>query len=161
MDLTQYLSADFQLFELIRTGHTEIDNTPSQDVVDLLRLNAQTLWQKVRDKWGPQWVDNGYRCPELNAAVGGVTNPADPSAHIFGCAADLVPQVKGVTPTIIVAWLITSDLPFDQAIDETSKNGGRWLHLAGVRPGFHTVPRREALVTTDGKVYRPFPGGAK
>ena len=55
------------------------------------RANIETLvnelLDKVRERWGkPLRVTSGFRCDELNTAVGGVKK----SHHTLGCAADIV-----------------------------------------------------------------------
>ena len=64
----------------------QIDNMPSQGCVDNLdRLVCGTL-DPLRTIWGkPIRVSSGYRCKELNKAVGGVPD----SYHMLGLAADL------------------------------------------------------------------------
>ena len=143
------LSKNFMLSELIRTSHRRFDNNPPQIVIDRLEVLAVTLLQPVRDRWGPLWVTSGYRCPELNSAIGGSSS----SAHMFGCAADFVPIVK-VPTREIVEWIVeASGLPFDQVIDEYSSTSN-WIHLGMPKPD-RREPRRQALTMRGGE-YCPF-----
>lgn len=62
-----------------------IVNTPSFEIVENLSELAEVL-DGIREAWGsPIRVTSGYRCPELNKAVGGVAN----SCHQKGTCADL------------------------------------------------------------------------
>ena len=148
-----YLTAHFTLAELIRSQHRTIDNTPTSEVVYRLTQLCVWLLEPIRSQFGAMWVDSGYRCPELNLAVrgsglGDVTSPKA-SAHMFGCAADLIPLAHGVEIDAVVAWLSVSGLPFDQVIDEASPTS-RWLHVGIVRPGFESRARKELLVMRNG-----------
>lgn len=52
-----------------------IDNTPNDEVKANLFKLVTTILQPIRDEFGePVIVGSGYRCPKLNAAVGGVPN---------------------------------------------------------------------------------------
>lgn len=63
-----------------------IDNTPSEAVVQNLRMLAERVLQPIREEYGhPITVTSGYRCVRLNTAVGG----AKASQHLTGCAADI------------------------------------------------------------------------
>lgn len=115
-------------------------------VVELVDI----LLDPLREAWGgPLVVSSGYRCPELNRAVGG----SETSAHLAGWAADLVPDgddprgVQGLV-SFAVEWLKTTGLPFDQLIDERS-GGSRWLHL-GVR-NLKGEQRRQVMLYENGK----------
>ena len=83
------LTKNFELEEMVRSVTAQkrgIDNTPSKKVKENLRLLCQEVLQPLRDRWGaPIVVGSGYRCPQLNRAVGGVRN----SDHLYGCAADI------------------------------------------------------------------------
>ena len=144
------LSAHFSLGELTHTAHANIDNSPSDEIVYQLQLLCTRYLEPLRTQFGPLWVSSGYRCPKLNALIGGVPD----SAHIFGCAADLVPMASGVTVTQMVAWLATSGLDYDQIIDEGAGEVA-WCHIGMLRPGFETAPRRECLTYRNG-LYTPF-----
>ena len=96
----------------------------------------------------------------MNAAVKG----SKTSAHCFGLAADLVPvdardidEFKAFVPK----FLKKSGLPYDQYIDETRENEkagsnvwkSEWCHIGYKdRKGRQ---RRQNLITTDGKTYKP------
>src|SRR4029077_19829076 len=85
------LSEHFTLAELTYSDTANaqgIDNTPSTAIVDQLSDLCECTLEGIRDLLGrrPVTITSGYRCPELNAAVGGVSD----SAHLYGCAADLV-----------------------------------------------------------------------
>ena len=124
----------FSEFERSETAsRLKIDNRMPElaeaHVVELVDI----LLDPLREAWGgPLAVTSGYRCPELNRAVGG----SETSAHLAGWAADLVPasdDPRGVQGLVdfAVEWLTATGLPFDQCISEKS-GGSRWLHI-GIR----------------------------
>lgn len=130
-----------------------IDNTMPElaeaHVVELVDL----LLDSLREAWGgPLTVTSGYRCAELNRAVGG----SDTSAHLAGWAADLVPDkhdprgIQGLV-NFAVEWLTETGLSFDQLIDERS-GGSRWLHV-GIR-NLEGKQRKEMLLYDNGKYIR-------
>lgn len=139
----------FQEFERSETAaRLKIDNRMPEiaeaHVVELV----DKLLDPLREAWGgPLIVTSGYRCPELNRAVGGSAT----SAHTAGWAADLVPgDGRGVQELVnfAVEWLTATGLPYDQLIDERS-GGSRWLHV-----GIHNLEggqRRQTLVYDNGK----------
>ena len=56
------------------------------DVRDNIIALVEEVLQPLRDSWGgPLFINSGYRCPELNKAVGGAEN----SMHRYGQAADV------------------------------------------------------------------------
>lgn len=86
-------------------------------------------------------ISSGYRCPELNAAVGG----ARASQHCEGLAADFECPAFG-TPLEIAVAIQRSTIAFDQCILEF----GRWVHVS-----FSDAPRRRVLtIYDDGAGYR-------
>ena len=65
-----------------------IDNSPTTEVRANLVALIETLLDPLREAWkSPIRVTSGYRCAALNKAVGGSST----SAHLYGCAADIVP----------------------------------------------------------------------
>jgi len=150
------LSPHFSLAELTTTAHRTIDNTAPRSIIDRLRALCLALLEPVRDQFGPLRVTSGYRCPELNTAIGG----AKASAHVFGCAVDFAPWggfAPGRRSIEIVQWIVDSDLPYDQVIDEYSSTSS-WAHLGALRPGVtEQKPRRMALTMRRG-VYSRFDG---
>lgn len=127
------LSPNFTLEELtsseigLRRG---IDNTPSQEVVANLTRLAATL-ELVREVLGhPMHINSAYRCPELNAIVGGSAT----SAHLDGRAGDFVCPGFG-TPRECAKMIAESGVEFDQLIFE-----GAWVHI-----GIRDNPRQQIL----------------
>lgn len=123
------MSKYFGLSEFLESDTAKrkgIDNTPSFEVVEHLSELADTL-DGLRAAWGSAInVSSGYRCPELNKAVGGVST----SAHCGGWAADLHPAKGSMDDfeMFVVAWVASSGVKFDQIIRE--KDGSkRWLHF--------------------------------
>lgn len=56
------------------------------DVRDNIKALVEDILQPLRDAWGgPLFINSGYRCPELNKAVGGVAT----SQHTKGQACDV------------------------------------------------------------------------
>jgi hypothetical protein len=82
--------------------------------------------QPLRDRFGPIRINSGYRCPELNEAVGGVQS----SQHMRGEAADIyLPSVEKGREYL--AFLKT--LPaVDQLIWERS-GSTCWIHVSTKR----------------------------
>ena len=103
-----------------------IDNRIPKDLLP----NVENLITKVLDPlraWygRPVYVNSGYRCPELNRAVGGVGT----SYHLTGCAADI--DVYSRTENQKLFDYIRERLPYTEVGLE---GGGRWVHVALV-PG--------------------------
>lgn len=139
------LTKNFTLAELVASSKAQqlgIDNTPPPELVPRLVLTAQML-QAVRDKLGVAiTVTSGYRCRQLNQAVGGVTS----SDHTQGHAADIVAPGYG-TPTQIARTLapLVSVLGIGQLILEGVK-GKQWVHLSTRVP---SVPANRVITITD------------
>lgn len=118
-----------------------IDNTPPPEIVrNLLRLAA--LLERVRALLGnaPILVSSGYRCPALNAKVGGSKG----SAHMAGLAADFTaPGYGNVYKT--ARTIAESEIEYDQLIHEF----GAWIHI-----GLSSAsPRRQNLSIFKGTGY--------
>lgn len=79
------------------------------EVRDNIIALVEDVLQPLRDAWGgPLFINSGYRCLELNKAVGGVPT----SQHVLGCAADV-----GCSDPLALAKLAQRmNLPFDQMI---------------------------------------------
>lgn len=120
------LSVHFSLEELTASEYAArhgIDNTPPAAVVENLRKTA-TGMEKVRGILDalPIHVNSGYRCADLNRAIGGVPT----SAHCDGWAVDFVCPRFG--STYLVACAIRDARPplrFDQLILEYG-----WVHIS-------------------------------
>ena len=133
-----------------KAAELNIDNRiPELAEAHIVEL-VDILLDPLREAWGgPLIVTSGYRCPELNRAVGGSAT----SAHTAGWAADLVPDsddprgVQGLV-NFTAEWLTATGLPFDQMIDERS-GGSRWLHI-GIR-NLKGRQRREMLRYENGR----------
>lgn len=141
----------FREFERSETAvRLKIDNRMPElaeaHVVELVDI----LLDPLREAWGgPLTVTSGYRCPELNRAVGGSAT----SAHLAGWAADLVPEDRERTDEFIkfaIGRIPAAGLPFDQLIDERS-GGSRWLHV-GIR-NLGSKQRRQVMRYENGKYY--------
>lgn len=93
------------------------------DVRDNIKALVEDVLQPLRDSWGgPLFINSGYRCPELNKAVGGVAT----SQHCKGQAADV-----GVTDPYALAKLIKRmRLDVDQVIVYPS-----FVHISHKREG--------------------------
>lgn len=111
-----------------------IDNTPSQTILQNLIDASVNLYQPVREILGvPIIITSGYRCSALNKAVGGSST----SAHMSGYAIDFTAPKFG-TPKIIVPHIVRklkeNSIGFDQAIIEYPKSPRSWVHLGYKHP---------------------------
>ena len=122
------LSKNFTLEEFIRSNTADrmgIDNVPKDEkVIENLRHLCFEILQPLRDYVGPVHINSGYRCKELNVAVGGVKN----SQHCRGEAAD----IRIASPKQGREWAawIEDNCRFDQMLLERNKNGAVWLHVS-------------------------------
>lgn len=81
----------------------------SFEIRDAIRELTNTVLQPLRDAWSlPLHVNSGYRCPKLNAAVGGAAT----SQHTKGEAAD----IKAEHPVKLAQLAYDLGLPYDQMI---------------------------------------------
>lgn len=142
------LGPNFSLSEFTRSGTASrrgIRNDPPAAVIDRLVGLVEAVLQPVRDHFGrPVVVTSGYRCPELNEAVGS----AGSSQHTTGEAADFT--VSGVPNPEVARW-IERNCRFDQLILEfPERAGGGWIHCS-------VVPRSRGAVMTANRT----PGGTR
>ena len=124
------LSNNFSLNELIRSQTAErkcIDNTPSPEHQENLKLLCTHVLQRVRDHFGKVvTISSGYRSPELCTAIGSKIT----SQHAKGQAADF--EIFGVSNKDLADY-IDSELHYDQLIleywNESDPNSG-WVHCS-------------------------------
>ena len=132
------LSPHFTLEELVFSESAQrlgVDNTPTDQIIANLTHLCVVALEPARALWNvPVHVDSGYRCPELNKDVHGVYD----SEHIFGHAADCVPQ--GISLIDAFRAIRNSGIVFDQLIIEENA----WIHIGLAADG--VTPRRECLV---------------
>ena len=119
----------FTLDELIHSDTADrlgIDNSPTSEAVSNLNDLVTNVLDNLRDGWGrPIIVTSGYRCKELNAAVGGARN----SQHLNGQAADIISDDFAAFRRFVRRWC--KDNEFDQCIFEHSGNS-EWIHISYV-----------------------------
>lgn len=119
------LSKNFQLGEFIESDTAKrkgIDNTPNEEIIENIRLLVTSLLQPIRDRISyPFHINSGYRCKELNKAVGG----SETSAHLQGLAADITLGSKQLN-RILWEEIERGNFDFDQVIDE---NNLTWVHI--------------------------------
>lgn len=127
------LTKNFTLEELTASStalRRGIDNTPPEGVKGELKELASLL-QTIRDAYGyPIHVTSGYRCAELNVAVGGATS----SQHTLGQAADIV-AVGGRTNahlfSVIKKLIEAGAIRVGQLIWEYgTKKEPNWVHVS-------------------------------
>lgn len=115
----------FTLKELTRSTTATakgIDNTPTPEVEKNLTLLVENVLDPLREIYGKQiTVNSGYRCPELNKAVGG----SKTSDHVKGFAADITGGSKEENERIFN--IIKHNFHFKQLIDE---KGFSWVHVS-------------------------------
>jgi zinc D-Ala-D-Ala carboxypeptidase len=145
IDFSQMLSRHFALRELCRTSVRGFDNIPGEDPLVWLRLLCTSYLDPLRDRFGPIYVDSGYRCRGVNRCVGGQLD----SAHLYGCAADVV-ALDGTPPMDMLKWFAASGLAYDQVIAESTATA-EWLHVGILRPHHEANPRRQLLQYVNGQ----------
>jgi hypothetical protein len=135
------LSPHFSLEELTHTDHRTIENVPNSSEINNLKRVADLL-EEVKTLLGgkPVMILSGFRCKELNDAVGS----KDTSQHRVGCAADI--RVPSLSPDEVVKAVMASNINYDQLIREFSTpEGGGWTHIS-VPNNPSGTPRKQVLI---------------
>jgi hypothetical protein len=116
------LSTNFSLSEFItsrKAQELQIANAPSQLVINSLKILATELLQPLRDFIKTNIIiTSGYRCLELNRAVGSKDN----SQHILGEAVDIIVPYRS---NDFLFAMIKNNFIFDQLILEKT-----WVHVS-------------------------------
>lgn len=139
------LSEHFTLGKMIHSDKAielGVDNTPPVSaVVNLTRLTLIAA-EPARLLLGVAMLESsGYRCPIVNAAVGGAAD----SAHLDGRAGDYVPL--GLPLETAFDLIRHSTIPYDQLIIERSGDAA-WLHIGIAKVGI--APRRQTMTAVGG-----------
>ena len=124
------LSENFNLLELTKSQTAErkdIDNTPSTEHQENLKLLCTHILQPVRDHFERVVsVSSGYRSEELCLAIGSKIT----SQHAKGQAADF--EIYGLSNQELSIW-INENLEYDQLILEYWKKedpSSGWVHCS-------------------------------
>ena len=133
MSQNTYVSKNFTFTELYRSETAValgIDNTPNATIAKRLEDVVINVIQPLRDLWGqPIIISSGYRCPALNAAVGGSAS----SQHKLGEALDIhTKSDKPADNMALLKCLLRSGIPYDQIISEgvNSRYEPSWIHVS-------------------------------
>lgn len=107
------ISENFSYHEFERSETAEkkgiINIIHTVQVRDSIKALVNEVLQPLRTAWGkPLIINSGYRCPELNSAVGGAVT----SQHIKGEAADVACD----DPYALARLARDLALPYDQMI---------------------------------------------
>lgn len=113
-----------------------IDNTPTPTVRAKLQALIDNVLDPARREYGSYiLVNSGYRCPALNAAVGGASN----SQHLTGEAADIT--TGSIDNDRRLFAILVAQGNYDQLIWEKHKNS-LWIHVSHSASG---LQRRQIL----------------
>ena len=115
---------NFKISELVSSdtaNRLKINNMPDLNSLDcMLELICDCL-QPIRDKLGkPMIITSGFRCYQLNKAIGGAVN----SQHTKGQSVDF--HVNGMSISDVIKFITNSGVPFDQLINEHNQ----WVHIS-------------------------------
>mgnify|MGYP003641492634 CR=1 FL=1 len=101
-------------------------NKPTDDILKNMQEIAEKVFEPLR-QWAdePINVNSFYRCPKLNAAIGG----SKTSSHMFGKAIDISSLGKKSNGELF--YYIKDNLDFDQLIWEFGNDKNpRWIHVS-------------------------------
>lgn len=123
---TEIKSDYFTLAELTKSetaARHKIDNTPPAAIIKNLQYGVDMVLDPLRRLYGkPIKINSGYRCPQLNKLVGGVTN----SWHQEGNAADI--HIESADEAKILFSNLQKLPSVDTVLFEHSKTA-QWLHV--------------------------------
>ena len=104
-----------------------IDNTPDDDQLSNMELVAEEVFEPLRNYvGGPIKINSFFRCPELNAAIGG----SHKSQHCKGQAIDIDDNYGRINNAEMYHF-IKEHLNFDQLIWEFGDDDNPdWVHVS-------------------------------
>jgi len=124
------ISDHFTLSELTKSSTAErlgIANEPGSVEVENLIMVCDQVLEPVRNHYGIPFAPNsGFRCLELNRAIGSSGN----SQHVKGEAVDF--EVPGISNKEVALWVM-ENCEFDQLILEFYKEDipdSGWVHCS-------------------------------
>ena len=122
-----------------------IRNKTSKSIEANLQRLVNDILDPLRRAYGRAiTVSSGYRCKEVNQAVGGVSN----SQHTTGCAADITVGSRSANREL-ARLIVSLNLPWCQLINE---NDYAWVHIS-IENDPKTSPKRQILYY-NGKTYK-------
>jgi len=128
------LSEHFELEEFYQSPTAEADNInnyPPEWVISNLQYLVDELLEPLRVKLDkPIHITSGYRCPELNKAIGGVNKKKVVSQHTKGQAVDIKLGDRTKEENKIMFDTIAENFDYDQLIDEKDY---KWVHVSLVK----------------------------
>ena len=128
------LTPNFSVRELTKSQTAErkgIDNTPTEEHFENLKLLCENILQPVRDHFGRVKVTSGFRSVELCEAIGSSAR----SQHARAEAADF--EVLGTSNAELSDWIFKNLEP-DQLILEFFTPGepnSGWVHCSWIPEG--------------------------
>lgn len=125
-NLKELKSDFFTLQELTKSStatRLKIDNTPNAEIIRNLQYGVQMVLDPLRRiHQQPIIITSGYRCEQLNKAVGGVPN----SWHTKGNAADI--RIKNENDAREIFQILKTLPSVDTALFEHSRQS-QWIHV--------------------------------
>jgi len=119
--MSVYLTKNFNIDQLIFSETAQrlgIQNFPNREQVENLRLLCVNVLEPIY-KLDQFRVSSGYRCPELNKAIGS----SQTSHHTRGMAVDLVPNKMIIND--LIRTIKNKKIPLTQCILEFG-----WIHVS-------------------------------
>jgi len=132
------LTPHFTLEEMTRSEYAARrgwPNEPEEAHLANLKRTCAMLEQVRALVERPITITSGYRCPNVNSAIGGSKN----SQHCEGCAADI--RAVGLTVDDLMLLISGSDIKYDQLIREFDS----WVHIS-VPTNPKSKPRLQRLI---------------
>jgi len=109
----------------------DIDNTPSEEILERMRVVAENIFEPLRAHvGGPIKINSFYRSIMLNTAIGGSKS----SQHTRGEAIDIDDTLGNMSNKDMFTF-IKDELDFDQLIWEFGDDENpAWVHVSYVSP---------------------------
>lgn len=121
------LSEHFELVEFTRSAtaiRRGIDNNPEITDIEALQALCVNVLEPLRKRFGVIRITSGYRCLQLNDAVGGSRT----SQHLYGQAADIHVGCREMAMKMFT--YVVNNLTFDQMLVEMKRGKVHCLHIS-------------------------------